>query len=235
MQTQLLRLAAERISVYCPHTAMDGAVGGLNDWLCDILQGSQPVPRRPIQPVPPAAKAVLPPEQHRAAGYGRVLDLPHKVDLHTLLRRLNAGTTGSPYATVAVPHHLRLYDPSARAGQEQAPLIGKIAVCAGSGAGVFKDLDTDTSKSKDADVELLVTGEMSHHDALRHTQLGRVVATVFHSNSERRYLSDVLKPVLEARLRDTPYAATAEGAAARVLVSQADRDPFDIINIGPLA
>lgn len=217
MQTQLLRLAAERISVYCPHTAMDAALGGLNDWLCDLLtQGvdAEPVFRRAIQPV---SSKPAPPE-HQGAGYGRVMTLPQKVDLHTLLRRLNAGTTGSPYAMVATPSHIRNSDAS------NPPMIGRIAVCAGSGAGVFKDLGDDN------DVELLVTGEMSHHDALRHTQLGRVVATVFHSNSERRYLRDVLKPVLEGKLRGTPF-----GDTTRVIVSQADRDPFDIINIGPVA
>ena len=38
----LLRLAQEGISVYCPHTAVDAAPGGLNDWLCDIFSGLGP-------------------------------------------------------------------------------------------------------------------------------------------------------------------------------------------------
>jgi putative NIF3 family GTP cyclohydrolase 1 type 2 len=36
-QSSLLRLAQEGISVYCPHTAVDAAPGGLNDWLADIV------------------------------------------------------------------------------------------------------------------------------------------------------------------------------------------------------
>lgn len=36
-QTTLLRLAQEGISVYSPHTAVDAAPGGLNDWLADCL------------------------------------------------------------------------------------------------------------------------------------------------------------------------------------------------------
>lgn len=35
-----MRLAQEGISVYSPHTAVDAAVGGLNDWLADIVTGS---------------------------------------------------------------------------------------------------------------------------------------------------------------------------------------------------
>lgn len=36
-QSSLLRLAQEGISVYSPHTAVDAAPGGLNDWLADIV------------------------------------------------------------------------------------------------------------------------------------------------------------------------------------------------------
>lgn len=38
-QQSLLRLAQEGISVYCPHTAVDAAPGGLNDWLADVVTG----------------------------------------------------------------------------------------------------------------------------------------------------------------------------------------------------
>ncbi|RYP51304.1 hypothetical protein DL768_003308 [Monosporascus sp. mg162] len=206
MQTQLLRLAAERIAVYCPHSAIDAAVGGMCDWLCDILTmggvHKQQVVCRALRPISGPV-----PQGQEGAGYGREVVLPQQTDLHTLLRRLSAGTTGSPYVMVAIPERMK------RPGQPP-PMISKIAVCPGSGASVFTDTDAD----------LLVTGEMSHHEALRHTQFGRVVATVFHSNSERRYLKDVLRPMLEERLRGTP------ASGARIIVSTADRDPYEIIN-----
>lgn len=41
-QSSLLRLAQEGISVYSPHTAVDAAPGGLNDWLADIIVGKVP-------------------------------------------------------------------------------------------------------------------------------------------------------------------------------------------------
>lgn len=40
-QNTLLRLAQEGISVYSPHTAVDAAPGGLNDWLADIVIGER--------------------------------------------------------------------------------------------------------------------------------------------------------------------------------------------------
>ena len=36
-QRSLLRLAQEGISIYSPHTAVDAAPGGLNDWLADLI------------------------------------------------------------------------------------------------------------------------------------------------------------------------------------------------------
>ncbi|GAB7360768.1 hypothetical protein MBLNU230_g0756t1 [Neophaeotheca triangularis] len=45
-QQSLLRLAAEGISVYSPHTAVDCQKGGLGDWLADIVTGT---PANPSQ------------------------------------------------------------------------------------------------------------------------------------------------------------------------------------------
>ncbi|OTB03135.1 hypothetical protein M426DRAFT_60785 [Hypoxylon sp. CI-4A] len=207
MQTQLLRLAAERISVYCPHTAMDAASGGLNDWLCDIvLDGDRQVKRTVAQPITRPL-----PEGHQGTGYGRTVELSNPITLQTLLRRLSAGLGDQRYMMVATPPTLK--------DLTKTQEITKVAVCAGSGSDVLKDTDA----------QVLVTGEMAHHYALRHTQLGQIVVTVFHSNSERKYLETRLKPMLEVELETTAYGNT------RVIVSKADRDPFEIIDVRSLA
>lgn len=95
--------------------------------------------------------------------------------------------------------------------------ISAVAVCAGSG--------WDVVKSAAADV--IVTGEMSHHNALKAVQEGKTVVSVFHSNSERGYLKEVMKPLLEGELKQ-------KEAGVQVLVSEADRDPFDIIDVSEL-
>ncbi|KAH9905997.1 GTP cyclohydrolase 1 type 2/Nif3 [Xylariomycetidae sp. FL2044] len=207
MQKSLLRLIAAGVSVYCPHTAMDAASGGLNDWLCDILlAGDAQVQRTVEQPI---TKPV--PEGHQGAGYGRSVELSQPITLNTLLKRLSAGIGGQRYVMVAMPPTLR--------DLSKTKDITKIAVCAGSGADVLKNTDA----------QVLVTGEMTHHYALRHTQLGQIVVTVFHSNSERKYLEQRLKPMLEVQLETTKYAST------RVVVSQHDRDPFEIVDVRSLA
>lgn len=53
-----------------------------------------------------------------------------------------------------------------------------VALCAGSGASVLGNLDVD----------LYLTGEMSHHEVLDATQRGVSVILCNHSDSERGYL-----------------------------------------------
>lgn len=92
--------------------------------------------------------------------------------------------------------------------------VKSFGVCAGSGYDVLKN----------ADVELLVMGETSHHSALRAIQQGKTLVQVFHSNSERGYLKDVLRPRLETELRATV-------PEAEVVLSDYDKDPFKILDV----
>jgi dinuclear metal center YbgI/SA1388 family protein len=83
------------------------------------------------------------------------------------------------------------------------------AVC----AGACGDLLDDAIRAK---VDLYVTGEMRHHDALKAAAQGVTVICTLHSNSER---------VTLARLRDR-LLAEAPGVAFHL--SQKDRDPFSV-------
>ena len=49
-QNSLLRLCAKGIGVYSPHTSVDGAVGGVNDWLAAIVAEGQEAEISPIVP-----------------------------------------------------------------------------------------------------------------------------------------------------------------------------------------
>jgi putative NIF3 family GTP cyclohydrolase 1 type 2 len=129
--------------------------------------------------------------------------------LATLLKNLSAGIGGQRYISLALP-------PNRDSLQDVK--ISKVAVCAGSGSSILKGCDA----------QLLVTGEMSHHDALHHIQLGQIVATVFHSNSERQYLTQRLKPRLEKQLQESGQESYS------VLVSEKDRDPFETIDVSQL-
>ena len=101
---------------------------------------------------------------------------------------------------------------------------------------------------KDVQADLLFTGELSHHEALAATERGSCVVTLFHSNSERGFLTKVMKPKLEKilrkewdRVREQERKRSSEGSRldgweealddedVLVEVSEVDRDPFGIV------
>jgi dinuclear metal center YbgI/SA1388 family protein len=93
------------------------------------------------------------------------------------------------------------------------PLEGDVrraAVCAGAGRGLLTD-------ALAAGVDVYLTGELPHHDALAAAAAGVTVVCALHSNSERATLGR-LKTRLEA---DAP--------ALEVRVSESDRDPFVVV------
>lgn len=92
---------------------------------------------------------------------------------------------------------------------EETP-ITSIAVCAGSGGGVIGGTKAD----------MLVTGEMSHHEVLAKVASGQSVILANHTNTERGYLSAVLQPWLEKELN------TDDESGWEVLVSKKDADPL---------
>ncbi|KAK0384379.1 hypothetical protein NLU13_8466 [Sarocladium strictum] len=201
-QATLLWLAKHGIAVYCPHTAVDAAPEGLNTWLADIVAGEAPTTRSFANPCTTA------PESHSPAGYGTIGHFSgERVPLTDILRRLAAKLGGLKHLMIASP-----VGADVRTAQ-----VGSFAVCAGSGYDVLKG----------ADVDLLVTGETSHHSALRAVQQGKTLVQVFHSNSERGYLRDVMREKLREELRKSV-------AEADVVMSEYDADPFRIYSVEDL-
>ncbi len=89
-------------------------------------------------------------------------------------------------------------------------VVTRVAVCAGSGGDFVPDAVT-------AGADLLVTGELRHHDALRAADRGLVVVCTLHSASER--------PALAALQR----SLTDRLAGVAVAISLKDRDPFNVV------
>ncbi|CAJ0757667.1 1091_t:CDS:2 [Entrophospora sp. SA101] len=89
-------------------------------------------------------------------------------------------------------------------------LISTIGICAGSGVSVLSPAKAD----------LYFTGEMSHHEVLA----ALAKDTSEHTNTERGYLSKVLKPKLEKLLKED-----GDNQKVDILVSQSDKDPLEII------
>ncbi|KAG8529317.1 uncharacterized protein KY384_005953 [Bacidia gigantensis] len=166
---------------------------------------------------------------HENAGYGRLVEYAEPQPLTHLIERIAHGV-GSPKGfPVAIPQSQQVED----------IIINSVGVCAGSGADILKRCDAD----------LIFTGELSHHDALRMTEQGKCVVTLFHSNSERGYLSSVMKDKLTKVLKEewesvrTGMKAEIDGRDdwneewhdaikdddVLVEVSERDRDPFGVV------
>ncbi|KAL2023737.1 hypothetical protein VTK56DRAFT_1451 [Thermocarpiscus australiensis] len=199
-QRIVLALAHHNIAVYSPHTAVDAAPGGINDWLADMLDHLGVATKRSV--AKPIAGPV--PEGFSGAGYGRLVELGDYVSLGRVVEAYAAGLGGLRHVMVARP----------KRDGGWVSMVQSVAICAGSGYDVLKDTTAD----------LIVTGEMSHHNALRLTMLGKCVITVFHSNSERGFLPTVLQPQLKAALEKLSEPAS-------VLVSEEDRDPFEVWDV----
>ncbi|KAM7187434.1 protein NIF3 [Rhypophila sp. PSN 637] len=209
-QRILLQLAQHNIAVYSPHTAIDAAPGGMNDWLADMVTHWDGVSTRRsiVQPISGPL-----PNGLTSAGYGRLIEFSQPVPLREIIEAYASRLGGLSHIMIARPK-----EHSALIARPQSPAdITSVAVCAGSGYDVLKDTSAD----------LIVTGEMTHHSALRLTMLGKTVITVFHSNSERKFLEAVLQAQLEKTLRK-------EDATAQVIVSMEDEDPFEIWDVNNL-
>lgn len=126
-------------------------------------------------------------------GAGRVVTLANALSLDQAIARIKEHL-GLEQVRVAAP--------------AAAPLVRTLAVCPGAGGSLFQGVGS---------VDLLLTGEMRHHDILARRAVGTAVVLTDHTNCERGYL-----PILAQRLR-----ALCPGL--EVLVSKLDADPLRIV------
>ena len=118
---------------------------------------------------------------------GRIVRFSEPVPFLTIIDRIGLGLGNPKGFPIAIPQGKQLHEMEIRS----------VAICAGSGGGVFSGLGKDGEE----DVDLLFTGELSHHEALAAIEQGKCVITLFHSNTERGFLHSVLKPQLEKQVK----------------------------------
>jgi len=171
--------------------------------------------RRPVIPQTPAL------ESHPGAGMGRIVQFEQPQPLSMLLDRIGRGLNNPKGFPLAIPQNTNIADLTIRS----------VGICAGSGASLLSNLDVD----------MLFTGEMSHHEALAAIEKGQVVVNLFHSNSERGFLSEVLVDQLEIQVTEEWQRLREEEAGIEefkealsdkdfdVIVSEVDRDPYGIV------
>ena len=159
-------------------------------------------------------------------GAGRLISFDSAQSLTLLITRI-AHAIGLPKGfSMAIPQGVRIEDIQ----------IKTVATCPGSGGSVLSKCRAD----------LILTGELSHHETLAVTERGGCVISLFHSNSERGYLWSVMRDQLERRARiewtklqgenlsnqnlsEPERAILCNHQLVEVLVSEWDRDPYGIV------
>lgn len=174
-----------------------------------------PHTRRPVVPQSPELLS------HPGAGMGRIVQFNQPQPLPILLDRVGKGLNNPKGFPIAIPQDRSISDINIRS----------VGICAGSGASLLSNLDVD----------LLFTGEMGHHEALAAIEKGQVVISLFHSNSERGFLAEVLLGQLEetvqaewskVREEEKDNQELEEAFAEEdfeIVVSEVDRDPYGIV------
>jgi dinuclear metal center YbgI/SA1388 family protein len=141
----------------------------------------------PIVPLPNAPPGV---------GMGRFVELAQPRALNDLLSLIKQHLGLSQLRIAAAPEHKRGIP------------IRRAAVCAGAGGSIFE---------KCGHVDLLLTGEMRHHDILARVAAGTTVILTDHTNTERGYLPHLAE-----------YLRRALGSDVEIVISQTDQDPLVI-------
>jgi dinuclear metal center YbgI/SA1388 family protein len=182
-QTRILLKAAQKgIGVYSPHTALDAVKGGVCDWLAASIT-------TPLEEEIGLAQALTktadlfasyaPIEAHPSGddqGAGRICNLHHPLTLEAICQRLEQRLNHnlSPQQNRV---YLRIVTP--RGLTPSQLMIKSLALCPGAGGSLFESLQH---------VDLLITGEMRHHDLLHVSQRGGAVILTEHSRCERGFL-----------------------------------------------
>jgi dinuclear metal center YbgI/SA1388 family protein len=193
----VLRCVAQGIAVYSPHTALDSAVDGLNDWLVRAAGSGTVVPLAPSDVI-------------EGAGEGRLIEFEEELSLEEVLKRVK-GHLGLEHVRVA-PRMDAVATSKADSSNVLAWAseirIRSMAVCAGSGQSVL-------SCAGGFGADLWLTGELSHHGVLDATQAGINVILTDHTHTERGYL-----PILARRIEE------GMGGEAVCVVTKLDNDPL---------
>jgi putative NIF3 family GTP cyclohydrolase 1 type 2 len=153
----LLRLASAGISIYCPHTSLDAAPNGINDWLAYCVSSNDWFERAGLAGLrgvwTPIVKTKVP-QYLEKAGMGRLVKLSTPCTITTVIDRLKKHLGlkhgGCSRDCPRQNHDLTFplpYSVQVAQAQPRDHQIETIAVCAGSGGSVFGTTLADLCES----------------------------------------------------------------------------------------
>jgi dinuclear metal center YbgI/SA1388 family protein len=186
----------KRMAIYAAHTNLDSAAEGINAVLARKIGLDRLIPLVPAESshlsVEPVSSTTSP------MGMGRI-------------GRLNPSMTVAELAQ-RIKRQLRIVNVKV-AGRADM-LVGKVAVCSGSGGGLLDNFLA-------SEAEVFVTGDIRYHDARTVEDAGRALIDMGHFASEH-IMIDALCNLLGR-------AVTEAGWEVRIEPCDLERDPFEMI------
>ncbi len=183
------------IALYSPHTALDVALDGTNDFLADACRvSSDRAERSPLRPFS-SGKGDGKPDRAEPPGIGLGRVGPVAPTLRSELVARIKKELGLSYVLVAGPLDVP---------------VTRVAVAAGAGGELLED-------AVRAGADVFVTGEVRHHDALSAARRGVTVVATLHSNSERAAVR-AYAARLASRLTDVVVATSVADVDPFVVV-----------------
>ncbi|KDQ62882.1 hypothetical protein JAAARDRAFT_168173 [Jaapia argillacea MUCL 33604] len=217
LQKTLLTCASNGISVYSPHTALDGVWGGICDWLAGGLfahpegwggtvrgkDGKEfGVGMGRGQGEEEGWVEVIEDLKEDLGAPGRIVRFNHPVEFGEIIKRVKKHL-GLLHVQVAYPQ------PHGDLQNETSSKVQSVAICAGSGGSMLLGVNAD----------VYLTGEMSHHEVIAAQASNHHIILCGHTNTERGYL-----PILAQHLTTGLWGQDIE-----VVVSKADQHPLEIV------
>lgn len=181
---RLRQMLVGGLAVYAAHTNLDVAPGGTNDLLAAAFDLAQPEVLQPSAAVTAATVAA------GQRGHGRIGNLAAPMSLARLCRLTRE----------------RLAAPGLRLVGDPATVVQRVAVGAGAGADLI-------AKAARLGAQVLITGDVSHHQAQDAADLGLAVIDPGHFATEALVVPQIVSylqgAVAEARAVVAVQAATA--------------------------
>ncbi|KAH9948192.1 NGG1p interacting factor 3 [Amylocystis lapponica] len=201
LQASLLRCAANGISIYTPHTALDSVRGGINDWLAEGISGkrSDTYEVRYISHTP----------MELEGGQGRIVTFHEPISMSTLEDRIKA--------FLELEHIQVAYTPA-----KDLQTVQTVAICAGSGGSLLLGVSADVYFTGEMSHHEILAAVASGHNIVLcgHTNTERGYLPV---------LAQKLSQSLESLASDVDPALASSLRALEVSVSQADRHPLQFV------
>ena len=173
----------KQVAVFCAHTDLDSAIGGVNDVLADNVGLRDTIILRAKSP--DLCREAID-DRKSSEGLGRIGNLDEEMPLENLAQSIKEALRLKQIKIVGDPRQK----------------IKRVAVCSGSGKSLMQDFLA-------SDAHVYVSGDLGYHEGRNIEALGRALIDVGHFASEHLMVQSLAGRLKEA-LKERDYVVQLE-------------------------